>query len=127
MKLYVSSIVAGLFSLALSGCGGSATTGGLGAMPASRTVNPLANSVVVTAVQKGKPIAHLEVSLTRGTWPGGKLISKGATGMQGRVKLSGNWTAKDVICAGGKLYTRSGYSVRSKCEQPFPTALKLDF
>jgi hypothetical protein len=126
MKLYVPVIVAAMSSLALSACGGGTTTNSLAAMPAIRTVDPLA-SVLVTAVHGNKPIPHLEISLTRKTWPGGKLITKGATGMRGRVMLSGNWTANEVVCAGGKYYTRSGYTVRYKCQQPFPKALTLDF
>lgn len=126
MKLYVPVFIAAISLLGLAACGGGTPTGSLAAVPAIRMVEPLA-SVLVTAVHGNKPIPHLEISLTRKTWPGGKLIAKGATGMRGRVTLSGNWTANEVICAGGKYYTRSGYSVRYKCQQPFPKNLTLDF
>jgi hypothetical protein len=127
MKLYVFAIAAAFSSLTLASCVGGTTTTGPAGVPDVHAIGPLTNSVVVTALRAKKPIPHLEIRLTRTTWPSGKLIAKGATGPQGRVRLSGNWTAREIICAGGKYYIRSGYITRYKCEQPFPKAVTLDF
>lgn len=111
----------------LSACVGANTSSGLPSVPAAGDVAQLMIKVVVTARHAGKPIPHLEITLRRNAWPTGKLIAKGATGVMGRVTLSGNWTAKEVICAGGTYYTRQGSSTSYSCEQPFPKAVTLDF
>lgn len=127
MRPYLIAIGGALSLFAFCACSSATTTGVPLSAPASRTALPLANSVVVTATHAGNPIPHLEITLRRNTWPGGRLIAKGSTGPRGRVTLSGNWTAQEVVCAGGKYYTRSGYIVRYKCQQPFPKNITLDF
>jgi hypothetical protein len=116
------------FSLVtLSACGSANTASGLAGVPGADDIGPLMNKVMITARHAGKPIPHLEITLRRNAWPTGKLIAKGATGVMGRVTLSGNWTAKDVICAGGTYYTRQGSSTSYSCEQPFPRSVTLEF
>jgi len=121
----VLSAFAALSLVLLSACGGANTTTGLAGAPAM--VVPLTKTVVVTALDGGSPIRGLEISLTRNTWPGGKLIAKGKTGPMGRVRLSGNWTNQELICVGGRLHIPSGYKERHKCELPFPQAITLRF
>jgi 5-hydroxyisourate hydrolase-like protein (transthyretin family) len=127
VKLYVLTAFAVLSLVSLCACGGGNTTSGITALPAAHAINPLTNSVEVTAVMGGKPISGLTISVTRKDWPGGKLIAKGKTGAKGRVKLSGNWTNQELICAGGRLNTPSGFKERSSCSQPFPKTITLRF
>lgn len=128
MKLQVCAVCVSFLLVALSGCAGINSAGGPPGAAASDRVAPLTNKVLIKAVTKqGKPIPHLAVSLTRKTWPNGKLIAKGVTGVMGRVTLSGTWTPTEVICAGGIYNTRQGSITRYTCQQPFPKELTLDF
>jgi len=111
----------------LSGCGGGDAVGELAGPSTLNATVPLTNTVEVTALNGGSPIRSLEVSLTRRSWPGGKLIAKGKTGTMGRVKLSGSWTNQDLLCVGARLQVPSGFKERSRCEQPFPKAITLKF
>lgn len=126
MKLHALAVFAAFSLVSLSGCGGGNTVGLAGPSAINAAV-PLTKTVQVTALNGGSPIRGLEVSLTRRSWPGGKLIAKGKTGAMGRVRLSGSWTDQDLICVGARLQTPSGYKERSRCEQPFPKAITLKF
>lgn len=112
--------------VSLTACAGGSATGGL-TLPAARAVVPLTRTVDVTALDGGKPVSGLQITLTRNSWPGGKLIAKGKTGLKGHVKLSGNWTNQELICAGGTLHIQGGIKQVHKCEAPFPAALTLRF
>jgi len=127
VKFSVLSAFAAISVVLLSACGGASTTTGLAGAPDANAIVPLTRSVEVTALNGGSPIRGLEISLTRKTWPGGKLIAKGKTGPRGRVKLSGTWTNQELICVGGRLQIPSGYKERQKCELPFPPAITLRF
>jgi hypothetical protein len=127
MNFRVLSAFAALSLVSLSACGGANTPTGLAGAPAANVIVPLTKTVVVTALNGGSPVRGLEISLTRNTWPGGKLIAKGKTGPMGRVRLSGNWTNQELICVGGRLHIPSGYKERHKCELPFPPTIMLRF
>jgi hypothetical protein len=127
MKLYILVVLAALSSFSLSACGGANTTTGLAGAPAANGIAPLTSTVKVTALNGGTPIPGLEISLTRNTWPGGKLVAKGKTGMKGRLKLSGNWSHQELICVGGRIHIPKGFKERHKCQQPFPQAITLNF
>jgi 5-hydroxyisourate hydrolase-like protein (transthyretin family) len=127
VKFLVLAAFAALSLVSLSACGGANTITGLAGVPAANVIVPLTRTVEVTALNGGSPIRGLEISLTRNSWPGGKLIAKGKTGPRGRVRLSGNWTNQEFICVGGRLQIPSGYKERHKCELPFPQTITLRF
>ncbi len=104
----------------MPGTPGTATTSASDARPAT-------SDVLVTARFNKRPISGVAVTLTRKTWPGGKLIATGKTGLHGSVKLSGNWTSQELICAGGKYMSGSGTYESSVCEQPLGKRVILDF
>jgi predicted lipoprotein len=124
VKLRVLAVCAALVVVSLSACGSGNTPDGLVAAPVANAVVPLTRTVVVTAVYGKKALPNIQVTLTHNTWPDGKLIAKGKTGPQGRVKLSGNWTEKEIICVGGK---RSPGNDSRVCQMPFPAAVTLQF
>jgi hypothetical protein len=114
----------------LAGCGGSQSqiaAGAFAVAPAANPIVPAIRTVDVSAIKGGSPVSGLEISLRRSSWPGGKLIAKGKTGPKGHVKLSGDWTSKDLICVGGTLQTASGTITRYHCETNFPAAYTLRF
>jgi hypothetical protein len=127
MKFRVLVGLAAVGFVSLSACGSLNTTGGLAGTPVANAIVPLASTVMVTARYGKSPIPHLEMTLTRGNWPKGKLIAKGKTGPMGRVMLSGNWTGQETICVGGRYVRASGVFEASHCERPFPRAVTVDF
>jgi hypothetical protein len=128
MKLYALAVLAAIPLVSLSACGGGGnTTGALAIAPAANAVVPAIRTVDVTAIKSGSPISGLEISLTRSSWPGGKLIAKGKTGPKGHVKLSGDWSNQETICVGGKLQVTSGTKTRYHCQTNFPAAYTLTF
>jgi len=119
-----------LSSIALSACANPlGATNGPGAnavVPVASRVHPDAQ-VEITARRGGLPLANIEITITHEKWPNGKLITKGATNRQGRVRLSGDWTDQEWICAGGK-YTENRHSEESSlCLRPFLKTLVLYF
>ncbi len=128
MNLRVFLLVATLSPLFLSACGSPNPGTGLASLPAADRMAPSANDVVVTAVFGKTPIPKLEITLTRKSWPGGKLIAKGKTNPKGQVKLSGNWTNQEIVCAGGTYQRRPGSTFQAYvCQSPFPKAVRLEF
>lgn len=119
---------AAMLVLALPACSGgiggaSVPAGGVNVGAAL----PVASqSVVVTAVFKGKPLAGLLITLSR-NHRGGPVITKGRTGPMGRVKLSGSWTSTQKVCAWGVYTFHGGRSESEFCATPFPGSLTLDF
>lgn len=122
--------IVALSLIALSACATplNATNG-----PNTNAVVPPANrvqataQVEITARRGGLPLPNIEITITHEKWPDGKLIAKGTTNRQGRVRLSGDWTHEEWICAGGK-YTQGHHSEESSlCLRPFPKTLVLYF
>lgn len=127
MKFLTYAIVA-LSVLTLSACGSGATNSAFPGAPGFNAVVPLASRVVVTARKEGGgPIAHLEIQVRENSWPAGRLITKGTTGAQGKVTLSGNWSSNQTICVGGRLHVTGGYSESRLCQRPLPAAVTLSF
>lgn len=83
----------------------------------------LTSTVEVTARYGGQPISGVEIILRHHPWPHGKLITKGKTGANGRVKLSGNFTDRENLCVGGTYASHE----KALCKQPFPKAVTLNF
>jgi hypothetical protein len=127
MKLHALIPLAAAALVSLSACGGGNTAGALGGVPVANAIVPLTSTVMVKAVLGKNPIFHLEITVTRTTWPNGKLITKGKTGPMGRVTLSGNWTGQELICVGGKYVKPPRTYEASHCERPFPRSVTLDF
>ena len=129
MSFSQRAIVA-LTLIALSACANplDATNG-----PNANAVVPLANrvqanaQVEITARRGGLPLANIEITITHEKWPDGKLITKGTTNRQGRVRLSGDWTDQEWICAGGKYTERHHSEESSLCLRPFKKTLILYF
>jgi hypothetical protein len=122
--------IVALSSIALSACSNPlGATNGPGAsavVPVASRVQPDAQ-VEIMARRGGLPLPNIEITITHEKWPGGKLITKGSTNKQGRVRLSGDWTDQEWICAGGK-YTQGHHSEESSlCLRPFQRMLTLYF
>lgn len=122
--------IVALASIALSAC---ANPLGATNAPGANPVTPFANGVQanaqveITARRGGLPLPNIEITITHEKWPSGKLITKGTTNRQGRLRLSGDWTHDEWICAGGK-YTQGHHSEESSlCLRPFPKTLVLYF
>ncbi|HEV3090525.1 MAG TPA: hypothetical protein VGX91_03675 [Candidatus Cybelea sp.] len=131
MKIARIAALALLSSVALSGCGGTAvgpTAGASGTVAVSSSDARAATSdVLVTARLNKRPISGVAVTLTLKTWPNGKLIAQGKTRIHGSVKLSGDWTPQELICAGGKYTSSSGTREASVCQEPLAKRVILDF
>jgi hypothetical protein len=101
-------------------------TGGLAGAPATNAMVPLIRSVVVTAVYGKMRLPNLEITLRRDNVYG-KVITKGKTGSKGQVKLSGNWTDSEKICAGGIYRVGNRFLESWHCERPLPPTVTVDF
>lgn len=116
--------------VALSACASSlGVSSGVGAnavVPVASAVHPDAQ-VEITARRGGLPLPNIEITITHEKWPNGKLITKGSTNRQGRVRLSGDWTPDEWICAGGKYTERHHSEESSLCLRPFQKTLTLYF
>jgi hypothetical protein len=130
MSLSRPAIVVVLSLMALSACAGrlgaSNGAGALAVVPVASRMRPDAQ-VEITARKGGLPLPNIEITITHEKWPNGKLITKGTTNRQGRVRLSGDWTDQEWICAGGK-YTEHHHSEESSlCLRPFQKTFVLYF
>ena len=122
--------IVALLSIVLSACANPlGATNGLGTnavVPAASNVQPDAQ-VEITAQRGGLPLANILITITHEKWPNGKLITKGTTNRQGRVRLSGNWTDQEWICAGGKYTQGNHHEESSICLRPFQKSITLYF
>lgn len=132
MKVALFVALAMLSPLFFYGCSANSTGAangapGIPALPSSDT-RPATSTVLVTARFNKRPVSGVEITLTHKSWPGGKLIDRGKTKLHGSVKLSGNWTNQELICAGGKYTSASGAVIEaSVCQQPLGARVILDF
>jgi hypothetical protein len=130
MSLSRHAIVVVLSLIALSACAGPlGASNGAGAnavVPVASRVHPNAQAEI-TARKGGLPLPNIEITITHEEWPNGKLITKGTTNRQGRVRLSGDWTDQEWICAGGKYTERHHSEESSLCLRPFQRTLVLYF
>jgi|HubBroStandDraft_2_1064218.scaffolds.fasta_scaffold39987_2 hypothetical protein len=118
---------AALLGFALSACGGNATATIPGSATNTDAVVPIAaQSTLITALFKGKPIANLLITLSRNR-KGGPVIGKGRTGGMGRVRLHGSWTIHDKLCAWGVYVYNGGRAEAQYCATPFPDKLTMEF
>ena len=131
MKVALFVTLALLSPAMLSACSGNSITpasGTSGAAVSAADARPESSTVVITARLNKRPISGVQVTLTHNSWPNGKLIAKGKTALHGSVKLTGEWTSQELICAGGKYTGASGTAREaSVCEQPLGARVILDF
>lgn len=125
MKLLVAiaAVLLGVSACGTPGAGQLAPSGDL----QTNAVRPFTNSVVVTAVYGQMPIAHLEILLKKNGWNDGIILTRGKTGLKGRVRLSATWRKDEIICVGG-TYVRGNQTTHAHlCESPFPNQVRLNF
>lgn len=131
MRVALFVTLAVLSPVVLSACSGNSITpaaGASGATVAASDARPATSTVLVTTRLNKRPISGVQVTLTHNTWPNGKLIAKGKTALHGSVKLSGDWTSQELICAGAKYTATSGTTREaSVCEEPLGKRVILDF